>query len=130
MLTAVSGSADEYARLRVSVPFDFAVGTATLEAGEYIVTRVDARGTFLISGLDSRGRVFAFSRPVQAKFGQETSPMLIFNRYGNQYFLAQVWNGGQVDGHQFRKTAKERQAAGEVVAKNATEPELVVIAAR
>jgi hypothetical protein len=133
MLGAMSAHAANFSRLRVSVPFDFTVGTATLEAGDYVVSFMESNGLVLISDPDGRGRAFVVTHAVQPKLGEEVSPQLVFNRYGNQHFLAQVWGGGPDVGRQLNKTRPERLAAATLStthsATNRIEPELVIIAA-
>ncbi len=66
---------------------------------------------------------------VPAKSIEENSPKLLFNRYGDQYFLTQVWGGGGIDGRELRKFATERELAMEYLAKDVSVPEVVSIAA-
>jgi hypothetical protein len=50
---------------------------------------------------------------------------LVFNRYGNQYFLSQVWAAGSDSGHQLRPSKAERE-----IAKNASKPKVEVLTAK
>ena len=36
---------------------------------------------------------------------------LVFNRYGNRYFLSEIWVNGATRGHQLPKTCRERELA-------------------
>ena len=54
---------------------------------------------------------------------------LVFNRYGSQYFLSQVWIAGHRDGEQLRKTGQERGLQREL-AKLGSKPEVITIASR
>jgi hypothetical protein len=58
--------------------------------------------------------------------------MLTFRRYGNTYFLAQVWVSGSAEGREMIKSKAERDLAkGEVEAGLARDgkPEIVTITA-
>ena len=57
------------------------------------------------------------------------SARLVFHRYGERYFLAEVWNGVDNTGRQLRQSQEERAAAGELTlasannhASSATQP--------
>jgi hypothetical protein len=39
---------------------------------------------------------------------------LVFNRYGSQYFLAEIWVGSAALGRQLPKTSREKELAKEV----------------
>jgi len=91
----------------VTVPFDFKVAGKTLPAGEYIVRRStqDSTEGLLIQRTDSRASAFVLTKSVQAGAKQEASK-LVFHRYGNQYFLSQVWTLGY--GRELFMSGKER----------------------
>jgi len=49
----------------------------------------------------------------QSTFGAEVltpkdKSTLVFNRYGNQYFLEQIWSGGEQEGTQVPQSRSER----------------------
>ena len=123
-------------KITANIPFDFMVGNKTLPAGSYRVGRSTTMGMLVILSLDQRGSAMFHAHPVRygnprsAKWGQDNSPKLIFNRYGDQYFLSQVWSGEETDdGRRLMKSRREREVAKENLAKNASEPEVVFIAA-
>ena len=53
----------------------------------------------------------------------KNSGMLIFHRYGNAYFLAQVWRQGATEGRELLKSKAERAAEREL-AKNGSQSDL------
>ncbi len=112
-----------------NIPFDFMVGNKTLPAGSYKVGHPNIMGTLVIQSVDHRGSAFFLAHFVSAKSGQDNSAKLIFNRYGDQYFLSQVWSGEETDGRGLIKSRREREVAKVNQAKNASEPEVVFIAA-
>ncbi len=116
--------------VRANIPFDFVIGTKTLPQGTYTVKLHETSGTVLvISGQDTNVKAFALSITVSAEDTEDNSPKLIFHRYGDQYFLSQVWSGARLVGQAIPKSQQERELAKEYLAKNASEPEIVSIAA-
>ena len=82
---------------KVQVPFDFRVGSSHLSAGHYRVLHV---GSHLIQFQRDDGKANGLI-PVMVtntRFDIEGSK-LVFNRYGNQYFLSQVWTAEDSQRH-------------------------------
>jgi|tagenome__1003787_1003787.scaffolds.fasta_scaffold20989906_14 hypothetical protein len=73
--------------ISVDVPFDFAVGTQTLGAGNYLVQR---QGGFLsLRGTD--GQSIYVLPLTEGSFGtEEDGAHLVFARYGNEAFLNEI----------------------------------------
>jgi len=61
----------------------------------------------------------------QAKETQ-TESKLVFNRYGNRYFLSQVWNGGSIRGRQLPISPREKEMPQ--LARNETKTEITLVA--
>src|ERR1700682_1797174 len=75
----------------VDIPFAFTAGNATLPAGEYRVQKMDRNSAvLLIHCWDARASALVITHAAQAKETQ-TESKLVFNRYGNRYFLLEVW---------------------------------------
>ena len=93
---------------KVKIPFDFSVGAKTFPAGVYSVTRVNQEKIMLrLSSEDGREAINVITSPVQAKESPKTAK-LIFRRYGETYFLSQIWEPDDVDGRQLPKSRTER----------------------
>ena len=131
VLVVASVYANPYSRIRVTIPFAFAVGDKTLPAGQYTVERNRiAPELLIVRSADGRATATGFTKQVQRPTTQ-TQAKLVFHRYGNQYFLAQVWrmDGGEA----FPKSRAERAAArgaAKHLARADAEPESVSIAAQ
>ncbi len=127
MLAVVSvyGNAFDF-KVRANIPFDFVVGNETLPSGTYTVEiAANNYGVLAIRGTDNRTSAFVLANTVSDKDIQDNSPKLIFNRYGDQYFLSQVWSGARLDGLTISKSPRER----EHLAQGISEPESVFILA-
>ena len=93
-LAAEAARAQSAAVLRVNVPFDFGAAESVLPAGEYSVRFVSQRGVLLRSA-DGRTKVLVQAPLAREGRGRaEARERLVFRRYGDAYFLAQVWAGG------------------------------------
>ncbi|MGB9234034.1 MAG: hypothetical protein WCC04_06440 [Terriglobales bacterium] len=87
----------------VQVPFPFVVAERTLPAGRYFVTNIG----------ETRLRIYSAERQslVQTHTVQghapEGSGKMVFHRYGDVYFLAEVWAPGRDVGQQLTKSRAE-----------------------
>src|SRR5215475_10488529 len=90
------------------IPFDFSVGDKTFPAGVYSVTRINQEKIMLrLSGEDGGESINIVTSPVEAEEYPKTGK-LIFRRYGETYFLSQVWESGEIQGRQLLKSRTER----------------------
>ena len=106
-LTAVAvsllmmGSASVYGQVsepdvEANIPFKFMVGDTSLPAGKYTIKRVDDQdpSTLEIRSADDSIAVAFLTESSQAN-RIPTKSELVFDRYGNQYFLSQIWTEGR-----------------------------------
>ncbi|HVN80915.1 MAG TPA: hypothetical protein VMW38_18125 [Terriglobia bacterium] len=117
---------------KAEIPFDFVVGQKTLPAGEYEICPGNKtnKDILWIKKADSRAAANMITFGCNAK-RQQAGPYLVFNRYGNQYFLSQVWTEFDQVGRQTPKTSVEKeliQAGGPKMA--GAWPEVVLLGAR
>jgi len=83
--------------LKVTVPFEFSVGDATLPAGVYDIQSTGPWGGKVISIRNQTEKAATFvlsSSYIQAKNSNRSE--LVFDRYGQQYFLAEIWGGNDL----------------------------------
>jgi len=128
---AVSISAQSNHNLVVTIPFAFSIRDKTLSPGEYMVRRVssDKPEMLSISRVDGgSAKVAILTSNVRAKTSQNES-MLVFIRYGDQYFLSQIWEAGESEGRELIKSKEERRLDREL-SKNRAEREKVAIVGR
>jgi hypothetical protein len=112
-LTMSSAQAQTANEQTAQVPFSFAVGGKTFPAGEYSVKRLNPqsdKAALQIRSADGRLSKIVLTVPVQAGSAAE-SAKLIFNRYGDQYYLAQVWTPADNTGLELPKSRSERTLA-------------------
>ncbi len=110
----------------VDIPFTFTAGSATLPAGEYRVQKMDQNSAvLLIHCWDARASALVITNAAQAKEPQ-TESKLVFNRYGNRYFLSQVWTAGSIRGRQLPVSPREKEMPQ--LARNETKTEIALVA--
>ena len=83
-------------KLTANIPFPFHAGKVVMPAGEYTVHH--ERGILTVRKVDGRssGAMFLTRRETFPK--PTTNPVLIFNRYGNTFFLSSVRSPSSEDG--------------------------------
>lgn len=93
-MAAVSANAQARAnKVVANVPFEFSVGYKAMPAGEYSVeTIVSAGNGLLIQSTDGKISALRLSDATN-RINDKSQPRLVFHRYGERYFLAEVWNG-------------------------------------
>lgn len=98
-------------KVKVNVPFNFIVNRATLPAGEYLVQSVDDEGKVLaIRDLDTNTTNLVASNSCRSlKSASQTK--LVFHRYGERYFLNQIWVEGNNDGNELSPSPREKEVA-------------------
>lgn len=133
-LLAAVAAATAYAQLpgitiRTRIPFDFSIRGKILPAGDYEIRRVgDEPDVLAISSLDNRHERAIFNtEPVEARKISGRGEVE-FHRYGDSYFLSEIFVGGEQTGRELRITRQERDMRREM-ASNKTEPETVALTA-
>jgi hypothetical protein len=95
--------------LRADIPFDFVVLGTRLHSGEYHVKQMSPEVT-LIQSKDARSSAIVLTRAVPAGKISDVGK-LVFNRYGDQYFLSKIWEASSASGRQLPKSRLEREVA-------------------
>jgi hypothetical protein len=80
--------------MTVNVPFAFAVEDHSLPAGEYLVLTVTPERSIRITSIDGKHSAIVNTLPNYAQTPSANS-RLVFRKYRDEYFLAQVLTGGQ-----------------------------------
>lgn len=110
---------------RASIPFDFAANDVTMKAGDYTIRKGNAE-TMVLSGTDTKSQVFVLAQQ-KIVTSEEGRPMrLIFQRYGNSYFLSEIWTNAN-SGVRLRPSKNERAIAKDL-AKQSQRAQTVEVA--
>jgi len=108
---------------KANIPFNFIVTGKTLPAGDYTITKLDLATTNLaIRSADMQTQMIVHPNRCEA-LSAPTQSKLVFHRYGDRYFLAQIWSSGNVSGHELPTSQREAEVALDYPVQN------VVIAA-
>jgi hypothetical protein len=103
-----AGAASAQSNLKFEAPFEFHVGKAKLAAGKYQLQKM-SYGKFLLRSVETNeARIIAFDISMNngALADQER---LVFNRYGDTYFLRGVYDRVGADGVQLVVSSYEKQ---------------------
>jgi len=115
---AMVSTSDGFAQgkeMRVNVPFAFHNGSQSMPAGVYKVI-IESPFLILLRGDSKSG--FVGTNPVTGK--PAATGKLVFQRYGNQYFLREVWTAQSDTGQKCVKTKLERET--EIAQSKAAQP--------
>ena len=135
VLAAVSVNAQRLSdnSIAVNIPFDFAVGQTKLPAGKYTLRRIALPSSYdrlVIQSADGRGDTRTFMTGPKRTSEVQKQSNLVFNRYGDQYFLSQVWMAGSDTGRDLFQSRNERNLAKESkLARSKSEHQKVVLTA-
>jgi hypothetical protein len=120
--TALAGAATVYAQSKTvtaDVPFNFYMGATVMPQGIYRVNEMSNGGVVILQTKEASKAITAFD--VSGKSLDEPA-RLVFRRYGETYFLAQIWTGQGSTGRALPRSAREKE-----LAENGPAPTLAVI---
>jgi hypothetical protein len=135
VLAAVSVNAQRLSdnSIAVNIPFDFAVGQTKLPAGKYTLRPIALPSSYdriVIQSADGRGDTSTVMTGPNRTSEVQKQSNLVFNRYGDQYFLSQVWLAGSDTGRDLFQSRNERNLAKESkLARSKSEHQKVVLTA-
>jgi len=96
-------------RIKADIPFDFQVGKKKMPKGDYIIESVGSSGTILIR--KEKGGKAVNVLTVIDKHTDKHKSRLMFRRYGDQYFLARIWDGSSETVLKIEKSSAEKKVA-------------------
>jgi len=113
---AIAGvHAQTAARGEVNLPFDFKAGSAALKAGQYSIKKMNGN-VISFRTEDGSKRVLVDAPLVVGARASKAGARLVFNRYGDVYFLSQVWLNADT-GRQVFPSKAESQARNAQLAR-------------
>jgi hypothetical protein len=103
--TATTGFAQN--KVKADIPFAFQVGRASLPSGTYIVSEIGEHSIMIrnTSAVNSA----ALTNYNSAYTLRSGSPRMLFHKYGNTYFLAEIWGESGTSGMQLPETDREKE---------------------
>ena len=107
---SVAVKAQERPILTATVPFAFTLESTDLPAGTYTVSILSPFNMIKMQSAD--GRKVAWIGVIPSMKSEESKQVkLVFHRFGNEYFLAQVWEQGSKVHRDLRSGKRARQLA-------------------
>jgi hypothetical protein len=119
-LSAAPGHAQDEAKIKATITFDFVVGNKELKAGDYVNESSLANKALLFRSGDGDVQPIAFTVPIETNRTGDHE-RLLFHHDGDQYFLSQVWLSGDENGRELipgvqENTSADRSTSDQVVA--------------
>jgi hypothetical protein len=103
-----AGTASAQSNLSFETPFDFHIGKEKLAAGKYQLQKMSYNKYLLRSAETRQARIVIFDIDM-SKGDSPENERLVFNRYGETYFLRGVFDKAGADGHQIIESGYEKQ---------------------
>ena len=112
---------------KANVPFAFSIAQNSMEAGQYSITVTDH--VLRIRNDSTNKSMTHMAQSEESAKPQDTR--LVFHKYGDHYYLAEVWNAtGQAGASGIELPASKAEQETQASYKDANAPEQVVIAMR
>jgi hypothetical protein len=109
-----------------NIPFAFQAGSQQMPAGQYRIVR-ESSSLVLLSGPSHADDFILMHEATSLQVPSKGK--IVFHRYGDKYFLSQIWTVGNPEGLESSKTRAEKDAMKETrLAKNDSAPSLVEVA--
>ena len=111
LLLATASAYAQTGVVKANVPFNFIVEKTQIPAGEYLIQNLGTSGSAMtIESPDRKLVKLVLPNDCESTQAQEKTK-LVFHRYADQYFLAQIWTEGNNRGLELPKTRREREVA-------------------
>src|SRR5258705_5086911 len=116
-------------RIGATIPFDFILREKPFPAGNYEIKRFSdsPEGLIIRNVNDKRDHVMFETEPVETMEIPNGSE-IVFHRYGDNYFLSEVFTAGEETGQELIPTRAERRLRSDM-ASNKANAETVAVAA-
>ena len=107
--------------LQANIPFQFHVGNTKFPAGEYRIHVLDDSDltTMEISSMDDSASALFQVREADTN-SEPTKTELLFNKYGNRYFLAKMFDEGNPSGAQVSESGYEKRISQQTAMEGQT----------
>lgn len=129
VLAIASVHAQTPSRVEANIPFDFSAGKATMKTGTYSIRKTNGNGLTIRNLQDNSTTVVNAPLTVGSR-SSKAGARLVFNRYGDQYFLSQVWTTADSGKQLFPSNAEKTTARQHQLANNGAKAERIEVALR
>ena len=119
---AAASSLHAQAVLQANIPFQFAMGPSTLPSGTYQIT-CGNNGLVTVRELGGKHSAMILTSPTATTppdFRRDTDGKLVFDRYGDEYFLSGIWAPAARDGLGLPKSLRQKELARRAAPPNTT----------
>jgi hypothetical protein len=100
--------------LEADIPFQFHVGNTTFAAGRYVIHELEGSDLTVMQISRADGKQSAlFDVESELAKGTPAKSELIFNKYGDRYFLSEMFDEGNADGSRLTPSRDEKRAIRE-----------------
>ena len=131
VIAAVSSAyAGQSATLTAKVPFAFSVGAVSLPAGDYTIYEATNGFITIVSAHRIECRLLSH---IGTSAKNDGNARITFHRYGDQYILAEVFNGTEDASLKLWTSKLEKDLIGAAphdVSENSRQPDVVVFGTR
>lgn len=107
----------ETINLKVNIPFNFVVGATRLPSGEYSIQELTTAGALAIRPAKHGPGMLLLAHSCQSVKPSDRAKVVL-HRYGDRYFLAQVWMPGNTSGRELPKSRQEIEVAADYPREN------------
>ena len=124
--TAVSAQAQQV--LQFDIPFDFYAGSEKFAAGKYEIKKVNSSVYVLRNAGEKDGMLITTSGDAEQN-REAKLEQIVFNRYGETYFLRKIYAKRMASGHEVAESKFERETRRKEgkLAKNNSETKQVSV---
>lgn len=109
---AAFANAQVHKQIAVHIPFDFYVQNQKMTAGDYLIESISPQSnqsTLVFREKSGKAKGILKTIPIELNKDRKSfEPKLIFNRYGSEYFLAEIRNPLEESGFAVRATKTEK----------------------
>lgn len=128
LLLATVSNAQTRNAIQIDIPFAFIVQGETFDPGEYSISRASQSNprNYILKNGDG-GAIYRFR--TQRVTGERSHKLnVIFNQYGDRYFLSEIWWKGNKNGRRLFPCSEEMEAREKAEnGADAPQPRRVVI---
>jgi hypothetical protein len=100
--------------ITAQIPFAFHVGDSIFPAGSYTAsTNTSGSAVLRLRAADGKATAMVLSNGLNWP-GAPTQPRFVFNKYGDEYYLSQVWTTPDGNGRQLVQSRREAELAAAI----------------